>query len=252
MTEEQEYTIDELAAASGLPSRTVRHYQSEGLLPAPQRRGRVAIYSDVHLERLGLIARLRDRGLSLKSIRDALEHVEQGHLSLEDWLGIGDELRRPWSEETPAVLSEDDVDELVAGRRPGLRRDLTDAGLLRTDNRLPASYLVPNPRLLEIALDLEEVGIDVETSAGAAAIMGKRLRKTADELVDYFIRHAGEGFGQSPAEVAKALDRLRPSGVEAAGLIFAREVSRSLAARMDDVGQSLTKQAKRRAKKGEA
>ena len=76
------YTIDELAHAAGLPSRTVRHYQSEGTLPPPRRAGRVAFYGPQHLERLRLIGRLQDRGLRLDAIRDALREVERGHLSL--------------------------------------------------------------------------------------------------------------------------------------------------------------------------
>ncbi len=39
-----EFTIDELSARSGIPSRTIRYYQSEGALPPPERRGRVARY----------------------------------------------------------------------------------------------------------------------------------------------------------------------------------------------------------------
>src|SRR6266540_4593263 len=69
---ERNYTIDELAAAAGLPSRTVRHYQSEGVLPSPRREGRVAVYAASHLERLQLIGRLQDRGLRLDAIRDVL------------------------------------------------------------------------------------------------------------------------------------------------------------------------------------
>ena len=31
-----EYTIDELAARSGVPSRTIRFYQAKGVLPPPR------------------------------------------------------------------------------------------------------------------------------------------------------------------------------------------------------------------------
>jgi len=36
MTETTEHTIDELASLSGVPSRTVRFYQSRGALMAPE------------------------------------------------------------------------------------------------------------------------------------------------------------------------------------------------------------------------
>ena len=49
-SEAPKYTIDELAAASHVPSRTIRFYQSKGVLMAPQIKGRVAFYGDEHVE----------------------------------------------------------------------------------------------------------------------------------------------------------------------------------------------------------
>ena len=68
MSEAREYTIDELAAATRVPSRTIRFYQQAGALPKPQIRGRVAFYGDEHVERLKLVADLQDRGLRMKAI----------------------------------------------------------------------------------------------------------------------------------------------------------------------------------------
>jgi len=39
-----EYTIDDLAAVSRVPSRTIRFYQSKGALQSPKIKGRVAFY----------------------------------------------------------------------------------------------------------------------------------------------------------------------------------------------------------------
>jgi DNA-binding transcriptional MerR regulator len=43
------HTIDELAHVSGMPSRTIRFYNTQGMLPPPTMRGRVAYYSEEHL-----------------------------------------------------------------------------------------------------------------------------------------------------------------------------------------------------------
>src|SRR4249919_1186335 len=67
------YGLQQLVEQSGLPARTIRWYQSEGLLPKPAKQGRDAVYRDEHVERLGLIAELRDRGLTLVAIRDLLK-----------------------------------------------------------------------------------------------------------------------------------------------------------------------------------
>ena len=63
-----EYTLSELASASGVTERTIRYYQAERLLPRPGKHGRDAVYGDEHLDRLVLIGELRDRGLTLSTI----------------------------------------------------------------------------------------------------------------------------------------------------------------------------------------
>ena len=47
------YTIREISEMFGLPSSTLRYYESEGLLPeVPKSSSRQRIYSDEHVERL--------------------------------------------------------------------------------------------------------------------------------------------------------------------------------------------------------
>src|SRR6185312_10679353 len=61
-------TIDELAARTGMTVRTVRFYATEGLLPAPERRGRVAYYDARHRMRLELVRTLQEHGYTLAAI----------------------------------------------------------------------------------------------------------------------------------------------------------------------------------------
>jgi DNA-binding transcriptional MerR regulator len=227
-------TVDEVAATVGLPVRTVRHYQSEKVLQPPVRRGRVAMYGTEHVERLRLIARLQDRGLQLSAIRDALKRVEKGELWLDDWLGLGDQLRAPWSEERPVVLSEDELVERV-GDRPGTVAALVDAHLVHRQGGLAPTFLVPSPGLLEITLQLDAAGVDIETASDAAAIMRKHLRSASGELVRHFLSRAGAGFarGGSPSDVGLALDALRPLGVKAISLLFTQEIERALREAVD-------------------
>ncbi len=67
-----EYRVSEIAEAAGVAVDTVRFYQGRGLLPAPERRGRFAIYTEQHLERLRRIRALLDSGFSLAQIRKLL------------------------------------------------------------------------------------------------------------------------------------------------------------------------------------
>src|SRR3712207_2361123 len=80
-------TIDELARRAGTTSRNVRAYQERGLVPPPDRAGRVGVYGEGHLARLRLIASLLDRGFSLASIGELLRAWEAGH-SVRDVLGL--------------------------------------------------------------------------------------------------------------------------------------------------------------------
>lgn len=70
--DEPTYSLDELTSLAGVTVRTIRYYIAEGLLPPPLTRGRGAAYSHDHLERLLLIARLKEEFLPLKEIRRRL------------------------------------------------------------------------------------------------------------------------------------------------------------------------------------
>jgi DNA-binding transcriptional MerR regulator len=235
------YTVDEMAQLTGVPSRTIRHYQSEKVLPPPEKRGRIALYRDLHVRRLELIAQLQDRGLSLKAIREALRDVEQGRLSLEDWLGLSDQIRKPWSEDAPVLLSQEELERRLDGGRPGLLAELAEAGLVREQPGLQPTYLVPSPGLLDVALRLKAAGVGLQLSTAAAALLRKHLRRAADDLVSHFLRHAGDDFGQDAAAAGEALDALRPLSAEAVRLVFTREIERALREHRDVLTTSLSR-----------
>ncbi len=73
--EDELYTVDELAAVTGLTVRTTRYYAGLGLLPAPSRRGRMAYYTRAHRARLELIRALQDHGFTLAAIEKYLGRV---------------------------------------------------------------------------------------------------------------------------------------------------------------------------------
>jgi DNA-binding transcriptional MerR regulator len=227
-TDSPAYTIDELAANTGVPSRTIRFYQSKGALPPPERRGRVAYYGTAHIERLELIAKLQDRGLRLRAIRDLLTRADRGELRLDEWLGLEGQLTAPWSDVQPQLLGEEQLREMVQGNRPGLIGELEEAGFVVREGH---SFLIRNPALVHIALQLERAGVSFDVATHSWEILRDHLGRAANQLVSYFAARIGEGFGrgQSPEEVNKAMLALRPLGLEATKLIFAGEVERAIA-----------------------
>ena len=77
MTDKELFTVDELARAAGTTVRNVRVYQDRGLLPPPERRGRVGLYGPDHLRRLRLVLRMLERGYPLAAIRELVEAWEE-------------------------------------------------------------------------------------------------------------------------------------------------------------------------------
>jgi DNA-binding transcriptional MerR regulator len=230
------YTVDQLAGAAGLPTRTVRLYQSLGVLDPPQRKGRIAVYDDQHLARLLLIARLQDRGLRLRAIRDALRQARRQRLSLEDWLGLGEHLQASWSEEAPLQLSEAELRDRLGERPAGFVAALSRAGYVRHQgDRQPPGYIVPSPGLLDIGLKLHDAGVGIETGAEAAALLRKRMRRAASDLLKHFVKRTGRGFARSGSarDVTESFTALRALGADAMRLVFAQEMERALRTAME-------------------
>ena len=183
------FGLEELSARSGVPARTIRYYQSERLLPIPAKRGRDAVYTVDHLERLRLIGELRDRSLNLASIRDLVANDQPGAHGAE-WLGrrrdaVGAVVGRPsphrWTRRSSTAAS--------ATAAAGLIGDLQKAGYV--DARTGGTWNVPSPTLLDLALQLYDAGIDVEISGHLRDLLRKRLAKAVDETVKLIVDRVG-------------------------------------------------------------
>src|SRR6266545_4218744 len=186
-----EYGLDELANVSGVPSRTIRYYQSERLLPSPGKRGRDAVYGPDHAERLRLIGDLRDRGLNLGAIRDLVAGDHPAR-TVATWLGVDATLSAPWSDDRPRIVTKEELDKLIGDRRRGLLGDMQQAKYV--EPAPSGTWLVPSPGLLDLALQLDDAGIDIELSGRMRALLRKRLSKVVDETVKLLVERLGTGF----------------------------------------------------------
>jgi DNA-binding transcriptional MerR regulator len=71
--------IHELAAACNVPAKTIRYYESIGLLPPAQRAGNgYRIYGSADVNRLRFIAGARSLGFSLDDVQEALALRDRG------------------------------------------------------------------------------------------------------------------------------------------------------------------------------
>jgi DNA-binding transcriptional MerR regulator len=130
MKQRSMYTIGELAQAAGVTTRTIRYYTAEGLLPPPETRGKFAGYSDAHLQRLQLIARLKAAYLPLQEIRTRLEHLapeEVARLLEETPPATQQRQMSSASDYLQRVLSGDEQALPVRARHPSRVRETTAA-----------------------------------------------------------------------------------------------------------------------------
>jgi DNA-binding transcriptional MerR regulator len=222
-----ELGLDELAATSGVSSRTIRYYQSEGVLPRPRKDGRDARYTTAHVERLELISELQSRGLKLEAIKELVGRDRQ-HRSVADWLGVDEVLRASWADDETATMTLAEVHALLGKHPRRLVGEMVDSGLLtRNDD---GSFVVPSRALLDLTVRMLGAGVSIDIGTEAATILRRRLGKAADDLVRLFESETGKSFAGKgrPTEIATALDALRPIAQDAAQLILSQELERAL------------------------
>jgi DNA-binding transcriptional MerR regulator len=121
-TTERAYRIGEVAERAGVTTRTIRYYESLGLLGPPSERakGSHRLYTEDDVSRLTELVRLRDLlGLSLEELT-TLADTGQARAALRDqWHGTDDEAERAGIAEELIPLLERQL-ELVRSRQQKL------------------------------------------------------------------------------------------------------------------------------------
>jgi len=173
------FRVEELAARSGAPVRTIREYQTWRILHPPTRVGRVGYYDDSHVRRLAGIARLQERGYSIAAIRDLFDSWEQG-AGLADVLDVDDAIGSP-PDEAALVLTRPQLAALlpavVSSER--LLARACSIGVVEADGecfvaRSPAlvqltADVIASGRSPSAALDLAGAVVAAAALAGSAA-----------------------------------------------------------------------------------
>lgn len=225
----REFTIDELARESGSTVRNIRAYQDRGLLPAPEKRGRTGIYTDVHLARLRIISRLLDRGFTIANIKDLLAAWEEGR-DLNDVLGLEVVVTKPWNEEAPAYVDYEDLIEWFGEQlTPEVLTKAAALGYLHPEaNRLR----VPSPRILNAGRELAAGGIPLEALLDQVNDVRGRVEEIADGFVRLVVTHLidmkyGDQSlppGAETGRLAEFIKRVRPI----ADMVVSAELARIL------------------------
>jgi DNA-binding transcriptional MerR regulator len=218
-----EHTVDEVARITGTTVRTIRWYQSEGLLPSPRRSGRVAVYDAEHVARLESIRDLQAHGLTLTAIRRLLD-------------------RAPGSAATTALAfvkaavaqTTEPGTEIITAAEGALRLgiDAADAdtdlieelGIARVldDGR----WKIVAPAAFEASVELAKAGVPLDRRVEIGRVLQEHsqamARAVVELFVDYLWRPSSHDAGD-PASwkaLTAAVERLRPLASTSVASLF--------------------------------
>lgn len=219
------FSLGRLAEISGVAPRTIRYYQSIGLLPKPDHAGKHAVYTTEHVARLEDIAKMRDQGLQLDAIRGVFASADYKPDTDTDW--------RRWftprsRDDNDQIVDDAQLSELLGDRREEIIDDLVSAGYLHP--REGNGWEVPSLPALNGALLLYDIGTDVAVAASIYKLIQSRIAGLADEVVDTIAGAAGDGYAGAPTDLAQFLDQFRAAAWEVAGRTFAAEIDRAITA----------------------
>ncbi|WP_406420959.1 MerR family transcriptional regulator [Streptomyces sp. NBC_00842] len=212
-----EYRIEDLAHASGATVRTIRAYQDRGLLPTPERRGRVNVYRDTHLARLRQIADLLDRGYTLASIKELLEAWDAGR-GLGGVLSVVAEVHGPWTDEQADRITRDELHAKFGGVQDDQAvAEAVELGVLECIPGRDDEFLIPSPQELSVAVELHAAGVPLTAISGHLRELRSQVEHIASRFLEFTTEHVFARYlGHHPptdadaAEAASLVRRLRP------------------------------------------
>lgn len=233
------YRVDALAARAGVSVDTVRFYQSKGLLPQPAREGRVAWYSDDHLERLRHIRDLKDKGFTLESIKALLD----GGIDETDQALVAAVLGSP--NHGGELLTLEQVAER-AGVTPALLEAIEREGLLvATTVDGEPRYTSDDVQVVAAGLSLLETGLPLSELLALAREHDEAMRRIAERAVEMFLRFVRDPIRAKAAsddaaadELVAAFRKMLPSTTALVGHHFQRVLLAEARARIESEGSN--------------
>jgi DNA-binding transcriptional MerR regulator len=185
-----EYRIDDLARLAGTTTRNIRVYRDRGLLPAPLRVGRIALFNDTHLTRLRLITSMLDRGYNIAHVREMLSAWEEGR-NLGDVLGLETAIVGTWTTEKAQTMPLAEARRLVDDPRAFKR--LVALQVIRVDG---VQATVTRPKLIEAFNEVRGYGVSMDRLID----LHEQISPKVDEISDLLVRAGAE----------HVLDRIKP------------------------------------------
>ncbi len=237
---ENNLTIEELAAETGMTVRNIRSHRARGLLPAPEVRDRVGYYGPEHLSRLRMIQELQADGFNLKGIERLLN---QSVGATEQFLSFRRALDE-FDDEQPRTFTREELAERFGPDIDRALKRAVEAGAL-----VPVAedaFEAPFPSLLDAAEGVVATGVPLDHALAVIEKVRSRCRSVSHEFVKLFLEDVwkpfeAEGYPEERwPQVRNALDQLRPLSLQALVAVYRMTMS-------DEVEKALGKQLERMA-----
>lgn len=217
MESTEQLTVEQFAQRMGMTVRNVREWQTLGLLPPPDRKGRIGVYGAAHLARAQRIQQLKADGFPLTLIRRMLER--EPPTSEAAVRGLASAVLEPFHTEEPIVLGTAELRErLNLGARAPLA-GLFDMGLIHELGN--GQLRVRSPLLLRAIEQAIGHGFSVDAVVEAFEQIQRHHRAIAETLIGFYREHVWEPFLNAgmPTEgwpdVTQLTGQLRPLVYEA-------------------------------------
>ena len=241
---ENDLTIEQLAAQTGMSVRNIRAHQARGLLAPPEVRMRVGYYGPEHVAQLQQIRELQDEGFNLNGIKRLLED-QQG--TAERLLQFKRTLAPPRSEEAPQRLTLGQLSRRFAVdpiEGPEILARALRLGILtQTDD---GRYEVSTPSLLELGDEVVGHGISLDAALSVLEDIERHSDSVSRSFVKLFLAEVWKPFAQADMpperwpEIEAAVQRLRPIAAEAVMAIFQSRLSNQIEGAFSEITRRLS------------
>jgi DNA-binding transcriptional MerR regulator len=218
-----EYTVDEVADLTGTTVRTIRWYQSEGLLPSPRRSGRVAVYDAEHVARLESIRDLQAHGLTLTAIRRLLDRAP-GSAATTALAFVKAAVAQTAEPGAEVISAEEGAARLEIGVGEVDTAQVEALGLAQVldDGR----WRIIAPAAFEASAELAKAGVPLERRIEIGRVLQAHTQAMARAVVELFVDHlwqpASLDAGNPAAwkALTDAVERLRPLAATSVANLF--------------------------------
>lgn len=224
------FRVDDLAARTGVRIDTIRFYQSRGLLPAPRRQGRIALYETEHLVCLRRIRGLLGQGFTLAQIAKLLDPGTADSEPLLQALVQEQVGERTYSRSELAHEAGLPEALLVAAQAANLLQPLQLDGSER--------FSQADLDMARAALEILNAGFPLQDLIALASDHAAAVRATAERAITLFDEHVRKPALRSAPDspVTRAFQSLLPQVTRLVALHFQRTLVNRALERLSESG----------------